>query len=232
MKKEFKLMINIIKAAPQLKTRIINTLLFLIGGTLLEIGASIHISYGVIGAVYLSITTTDIFKAIMSVSCSGLGQTSSSSKKLQVRFAFYIQLFMNIIFFFVISLHRVYIANKPALDMSIKEDISLHCFNIILFCVICFFLFIYETISPKFVRLSVFCMLLPFITIMILITLTIKHSHSIFDISNLTFPIAIVTGLLLIISGSLLSIILASLLYKFPISERFMIVNNLPKRKA
>lgn len=142
MKKEFKLMINIIKAAPQLKTRIINTLLFLIGGTLLEIGASIHISYGVIGAVYLSITTTDIFKAIMSVSCSGLGQTSSSSKKLQVKFTFYIQLFMNIIFFFVISLHRVYIANKPALDMSIKEDISLHCFNIILFCVICFF-FIY-----------------------------------------------------------------------------------------
>jgi hypothetical protein len=223
MKKEIKKIITIIKAAPQLKTRIISALLFLIVGILFELGASRSTSYGILGAVYLSITTTYIFQSVMSVCCSGLVQTSSSAKKLQVKSPLYIKSLMNIIFFFIISLHRVYIASKPEPDISIKESISLQCFFILSFSALYFFLSIYEIISYKFFWLSLVGIILLFVPMVIGIHYAVSHAQFFY---NLTFPVTITSGFLIILIGSLLSIALANLLYKYPISAHVMRVNN------
>lgn len=225
MKKEIKKIITIIKAAPQLKTQIFCTLLFLIIGIIFELGTNKVFSYSILSIVYLSTTTMYIFQTIMSVCYSGLVQSSSEAKKLQAKFPLYIKSLINIIFFFIISLHRVYIASKPEPDISIKESISLQCFFILSFSVLCFFLPIYEIISYKFFWLSLVGIVLTF-PIMIWILHAIIHSQSFYSIKNLTFIVAIPLGFLILIAGSLLSIFLANLLYKYPISAHVMRFNN------
>lgn len=226
MKKEIKKIITIIKAAPQLKTRIITALSFLIAGICFEITAKTLSTYNILGLFYLSNVTGQIYQTIMSVSCTGLGQTSSSAKKLQISFPFYIKLLVNSILFFIVSFNSVYIASKPALDMSIKESISLQCFYILMFSTICFLSSIYEILSHKFFGPSLVGMILFSFIFVTMITYSIVHPQSFFNITNLTFPIAITLGFLILIAGSLLSTLLANLLYKYPISAHVMRVNN------
>lgn len=226
MKKEIKKIITIIKAAPQLKTRIICTLLFLIAGICIELAANTSTSYNALGLVYISCAAGYVYQTIMLVSCSGLAQTSSSAKKLQTSFPFYIKMLMNSIFFFIISLHRIYIASKPALDISIKESISTQCFYILMFSAICFLSSIFEILSQKFFCLSLISIIVLSATIIIWIRYAIAHSLPFYNITNLTFPIAITLGFLMIIAGSLLAILIANLLYKYPISAHVMRVNN------
>ncbi|WP_295095326.1 hypothetical protein [Ruminococcus sp.] len=226
MKKDIKLMISIIKAAPQLKFGIINTMLSLSGGICIELASSKFFEYNFLGLLFLSNATEVIYQSIILVSCSGLGQTSSSAKKLQVSFPFYLQLLINSIFFFFISIHRVYIASNPALELSMKENINMQCFGIVFFSALCFISSIFNILSKKFFSLSLVGIISFSVTYMIVFIHSIKHPQFFYNVTVFTFPTAITSGFLIIFAGSLLSLLVANLLYKYPLSAHVIKVNN------
>ncbi len=226
MKKDIKLMISIIKAAPQLKFGIINTMLSLSAGICIELASSKFFEYNFLGLLFLSNATEVIYQSIILVSCSGLGQTSSSAKKLQASFPFYLQLLINSIFFFFISIHRVYIASNPALELSMKENINMQCFGIVFFSALCFISSIYNILSKKFFSLSLVGIISFSVTYMIVFIHSIKHPQFFYNVTVFTFPTAITSGFLIILAGSLLSLLVANLLYKYPLSAHIIKVNN------
>ena len=214
MKKEIRKIITIIKTAPHLKFQIIFSVIMLLAGIICEFLIYNNFAF----MVLLTNSVLFFHQSIMTASGSGLAQSSASAKKFQTAFPFYIQIPMYIITFLIISLHRLYIASSPLQDVSSKNNFYPQD-GIFYYSALCFCFLIYEAICYKHIILSsifLFITLFPIILFTFILDIFLKIS--------LTSTIAL--GFLIIIAGSLLAILAANLLYKYPISAHMMKENT------
>ena len=107
-----------------------------------------------------------------------------------------------------------------------KENINMQCFGIVFFSALCFISSIYNILSKKFFSLSLVGIISFSVTYMIVFIHSIKHPQFFYNVTVFTFPTAITSGFLIIFAGSLLSLLVANLLYKYPLSAHIIKVNN------
>ena len=214
MKKEAKKILTIIKATPKLKLNIIASIISLIIGIVF-----LALSSSAIGLICTSSCTIFIHQAIMLPTGSGLVQSSSSAKKLQAFYHFIVQLLCSIIIYTFFTFYYMYISEISAIEMSPSS------FFIIFYSYMIATFQIIETLNCKCFGLGTICALLP---IFLLLVKAFNHESN--NLLNLVFSLnptnAVIIGYLIIIVGSLLSILLANLLYKYPISAHVMKANT------
>ena len=214
MKKEIRKIITIIKTAPRLKSQIIFSAILLLAGILGELLIYNNFAF----MIFFTNSVLFFYQSIMTASGSGLAQSSPAAKKLQTSSPFYIQIPMYIINFLIISLHRLYIASSPLQNVSSKNNFYPQD-GIFYYSALCFCFLIYEAICYKHVILSSIFL---FITLFLMILFTF-----ILDIFlKISLKGTIALGFLIIIAGSLLAILTANLLYKYPISANMMKQNT------
>ena len=159
----------------------------------------------------------------MVVSGSDIVQSSSAAKKLQTVYPFFILLPAQIIVFTLLSIYRVYLASKPMNDMTQPKNYAVQCEHILIISLVFFVTMICEIIMHKFYVFGI-------ITFVILVVPLILYSDSNALISNffssITLTDSILSGLLIIIAGSLLAILTANLLYNHPIADQIIKLNN------
>ena len=220
MKKEIRKIITIIKAAPNLKANIIASILTLGLGMLILVLNSIETS-----KLCLITCTTFIHQTIMTASGSGLIQSSSSAKRMQTFYPFIIEFPCSIIIYTILAFNYVHVAGTPSHDMSLADLQTACCWFIITYSFIIAGLQIIESFNFKCFGLGVIC-----ITLTVIPYLVLYFNFETNNRLHLTFPLAptntAIIGYLIIIVGSLLSILLAKLLYKYPISAHVMKANT------
>ncbi|WP_294242891.1 hypothetical protein [Pseudobutyrivibrio sp.] len=214
MKKEVKKIITILKATPKLKLNIIASIISLIIGIIF-----LALRSSALGLICTSSCTFFIHEAIMLPAGSGLVQTSSSAKKLQAFYPFIVQLLCSIIIYS--SLFFYYTNNS---EISTIEMSSSSFFIIFLSYMIAAFQII-ETLNCKCFGLGTICALLPNIPFLVM-ALNHEANYLLDLVFSLAPTNAVIIGYLMILAGSLLSILLANLLYKYPISAHVMKANN------
>ncbi|MBR4357215.1 MAG: hypothetical protein IKQ00_04750 [Butyrivibrio sp.] len=220
MKKEFKKIITIIKAAPQLKSQFFIALFLFAGGAFCEFSSNLG-NTGILG-IFACIST--IYQSIMQSNGSSMVQSSAAAKKFQTLYPFIIQIPYNIIIFAILSWHRVYLADKPLNNMSATCNYATQCSLIILYSMLIFFSIIFQIISNRFFVIGIIFMSLSIVPIVISISFVGLRMQAL--LYRITSTNAVIIGYLIIIVGSLLSILLANLLYKYPISAHVMKANN------
>ena len=215
MKKEIRILETIIKTAPGLKAQIIFSAILLLVGLLCEFLSSSNLSCMIL------ITNSGLFfyQSIMTASGSGIAQSSASAKKLQTTYPFYIQIPMYIIIFFIISIHRLYIVSMPLPDVSLEDSYAQHGTLILGFSILCINIMILEILFSKHVILGLIFMLTIFFPAYI-------FANMFDEFFKISMNSAIALGFLIIIAGSLLAILTANLLYKYPISAHMMKENT------
>lgn len=220
MKKEIRKIITIIKAAPNLKANIIASILTLGLGMLILVLNSVET-----GKVCLITCTTFIHQTIMIASGSGLIQSSSSAKRMQTFYPFIIEFPCSIIIYTILAFNYVHIAGTPSHDMSLADLQTACCWFIITYSFIIASLQIIESFSCKCFGLGVIC-----ITLTVIPYLVLYFNFETNNRLHLTFPLVptntAIIGYLIIIAGFLLSLLVANLLYKYPISAHVMKANN------
>ena len=159
------------------------------------------------------------FMSIVNTSGSGLAQSSPSAKKLQTVYPFYIQIPLYIIAFLLISIHRLYIVSKPLPNLSLQESYAKHGTLILAFSVLCINFMLYEILFSKRTLLSIIFMVIIFIP-------TIIFTSMLDEFFKINMKSSIAIGFLIMIAGSLLSTLVANLLYKYPVSAHVMKENN------
>ena len=220
MKKELKLMINIIKATPKIKQKIYYSVIAVFLGIISDICSA---SYNNAGGLIALNGAIILYQCIMVVSGSDIVQSSSAAKKLQTVYPFFILLPAQIIVFTLLSIYRVYLASKPMNDMTQPKNYAVQCEHILIISLVFFVTMICEIIMHKFYVFGI-------ITFVILVVPLILYSDSNALISNffssITLTDSILSGLLIIIAGSLLAILTANLLYNHPIADQIIKLNN------
>lgn len=215
MKKEVKKIITIIKATPKLKLNIIASVVLFLLGMIGELLSHSNLS----NMIFFTNSAIIFFMSIVNTSGSGLAQSSPSAKKLQTVYPFYIQIPLYIITFLLISIHRLYIVSKPLPNLSLQESYAKHGTLILVFSVLCINCMLYGILFSKRTLLSIIFMVIIFIPTVILTSM-------LDEFFKINMKSAIAIGFLIMIAGSLLSILVANLLYKYPISAHVMKENN------
>lgn len=216
MKKEIKLIISILKAAPQIKQRVFSTLWVIFFGTVSDICSS---GYSLGCGIMIMTGALLFYQCILQVSCTGIAQSSATAKKLQTVFTFYVLIPSNIIIFMLLSAYRVYLAYKPPHNMSLSQNYTLQCESILILSLMFFFTMLSEIILNKFYVIG--CAII----VLSVVPLIFWRNFSIFispHLTSLTLTTSIIAGFMIIIAGSLLSILMANLLYKYPQSAFLM----------
>lgn len=214
MKKEIRKIITIIKAAPNLKANTISSIITLCVGMILLAKQGFLTGTGKI----LFITcTTFIQQAIMLSSGSGLIQSSSSAKRMQTFYPCIIQFPFSILMYTIIAFHSIYI--------DTTFDISWSCWFIILYSILIAGLEIMPHVNYKYFGFGFICTMLIIIPYAVIICNFEKHNILHLP-SSLALTNAVIIGYLIVITGSLLSILIANLLYKSPISAHVMKANT------
>ncbi|WP_026655271.1 hypothetical protein [Butyrivibrio sp. AE3003] len=220
MKKEITKIMTIIKAAPQLKSQIFIGIFLFVGGVFCEFSSDL----GNTGIIGLSTCVCLIYQSIMISSGSSIVQSSASAKKLQTLYPFILQMPFHIIIFALLSWHRVYLSSKPIPDMSADRIYAIQCGLIILYSIAIFIISISEIITRKFFVFGVICICITYAPIILSICFIGIRVPSL--LYKLTLTASIAAGFAIVITGSLLSILVANLLYKYPISAHVMKANN------
>ncbi len=215
MKKEVKKIITILKATPKLKLNIIASVVLFLLGMIGELLSYSNLS----NMIFFTNSAIIFFMSIVNISGSGLAQSSPSAKKLQTVYPFYIQIPLYIITFLLISIHRLYIVSKPLPNLSLQESYAKHGTLILAFSVLCINCMLYGILFSKRTLLSIIFMVIIFIP-------TIIFTYMLDEFFKINMKSAIAIGFLIMIAGSLLSILVANLLYKYPISAHVMKENN------
>lgn len=215
MKKEVKKIITILKATPKLKLNIIASVVLFLLGMIGELLSYSNLS----NMIFFTNSAIIFFMSIVNISGSGLAQSSPSAKKLQTVYPFYIQIPLYIITFLLISIHRLYIVSKPLPNLSLQESYAKHGTLILVFSVLCINCMLYGILFSKRTLLSIIFMVIIFIP-------TIIFTSMLDDFFKINMKSSIAIGFLIMIAGSLLSILVANLLYKYPISAHVMKENN------
>lgn len=215
MKKEVKKIITILKATPKLKLNIIASVVLFLLGMIGELLSHSNLS----NMIFFTNSAIFFFMSIVNTSGSGLAQSSPSAKKLQTVYPFYIQIPLYIITFLLISIHRLYIVSKPLPNLSLQESHAKHSTLILAFSVLCINFMLYEILIIKRTLLSIIFMVIIFLP-------TIIFTSMLDEFFKINMKSAIAIGFLIMIAGSLLSILVANLLYKYPVSYHVMTENN------
>lgn len=215
MKKEVKKIITILKATPKLKLNIIASVVLFLLGMIGELLSHSNLS----NMIFFTNSAIIFFMSIVNTSGSGLAQSSPSAKKLQTVYPFYIQIPLYIITFLLISIHRLYIVSKPLPNLSLQESYAKHGTLILVFSVLCINCMLYGILFSKRTLLSIIFMVIIFIPTVILTSM-------LDEFFKINMKSAISIGFLIMIAGSLLSILVANLLYKYPVSAHVMKENN------
>ena len=215
MKKEVKKIITILKATPKLKLNIIASVVLFLLGMIGELLSYSNLS----NMIFFTNSAIIFFMSIVNISGSGLAQSSPSAKKLQTVYPFYIQIPLYIITFLLISIHRLYIVSKPLPNLSLQESYAKHGTLILVFSVLCINCMLYGILFSKRTLLSIIFMVIIFIP-------TIIFTSMLDDFFKINMNSSIAIGFLIMIAGSLLSILVANLLYKYPVSAHVMKENN------
>lgn len=215
MKKEVKKIITILKATPKLKLNIIASVVLFLLGMIGELLSYSNLS----NMIFFTNSAIIFFMSIVNISGSGLAQSSPSAKKLQTVYPFFIQIPLYIITFLLISIHRLYIVSKPLPNLSLQESYAKHGTLILAFSVLCINFMLYEILFSKRTLLSIIFMVIIFIP-------TIIFTSMLDEFFKINMKSAIAIGFLIMIAGSLLSILVANLLYKYPVSYHVMAENN------
>ena len=220
MKKEFKLIISIIKATPQIKQKIYYSVLISFLGIISDICTA---SYNNAAGLMVLSGVLILYQCIMIVCGSDIVQSSTVAKKLQTVYPFFIIIPSQIIIFISLSFYRVYLASKPMNDMTQQKNYAVQCEHILIISLVFFVTMICEIIMQKYYVFGI-------ITFVILVVPLILYSNTNALISNFFFSItltdSILSGLLIIIAGSLLAILTANLLYNHPIADQIIKLNN------
>ena len=220
MKKDIKLMISIIKAAPQMKQKIIGSVLLLFIGILSEI---LTVSFNNSGGLLLIDAAITYYQCSMLVCGANLVQSSSTAKKLQTTYPFFIQIPAYFIIFLIMSIYRAYLANKPLDNIPLSQNYAIQCEHILLISLVFFATMICEIIIHKFFVLGLIALLCTALPLILYANSNALLSNYFYSI---TLTNAIIAGIFIIIAGSLLSVLIANLLYKYPISAHVMKMNN------
>lgn len=215
MKKEVKKIITILKATPKLKLNIIASVVLFLLGMIGELLSHSNLS----NMIFFTNSAIFFFTSIVNTSGSGLAQSSPSAKKLQTVYPFYIQIPLYIITFLLISIHRLYIVSKPLPNLSLQESYAKHGTLILAFSVLCINFMLYKILFSKRTLLSIIFMVIIFIP-------TIIFTSMLDEFFKINMKSSIAIGFLIMIAGSLLSILVANLLYKYPVSYHVMTENN------
>ena len=220
MKKDIKLMISIIKAAPQMKQKIIGSVLLLFIGILSEI---LTVSFNNSGGLLLIDAAITYYQCSMLVCGANLVQSSATAKKLQTAYPFFIQIPAYFIIFLIMSIYRAYLANKPLDNIPLSQHYAIQCEHILLISLLFFATMIVEIIIHKFFVLGIIALLCTALPLILYANSNALLSNYFY---NITLTNAIIAGIFIIIAGSLLSVLVANLLYKYPISAHVMKMNN------
>ena len=221
MKKEIRKIITIIKAAPNLKANITTYIIMLGLGVLSFVQKnSIETS-----KLCLITCTSFIHQTIMTASGSGLIQSSSSAKRMQTFYPFIIEFPCSIIIYTILAFNYVHIAGTPSHDMSLADLQTACCWFIITYSFIIAAIHLIKSFSYKRFGLGMICAILAIIPFLVIIfnfeTNNRLHLHS-----SLTLTNAVIIGYLIVISGFLLSPLIANRFYNYPISAHVMKANT------
>ena len=222
MKRDINRIITLVKASPNLKTNIICSITMFLSGLTIEIASSYSKSNN-IGGIFIINSVLYLYQGIFLASKSGLVQSSPSAKKLQTVYPFFIRVPIYLLTFIIISLHRFYITNKALPDISSEEHYASQCTYILCLSIICFCYLVFEIISFKKLVLGLIGLVFSIIPLVICV---VSNNKTLDIFHHISINSAIVAGFLIITAGSLLSILLANLLYKYPVSAHVMKVNN------
>lgn len=220
MKKDIKLMISIIKAAPQMKQKVLGSVLILFIGILSEI---LTVSFNNSGGLLLIDAAITYYQCSMLVCGSNLVQSSATAKKLQTTYPFFIQIPAYFIIFMILSLYRAYLSGKPMGDIPQPQNYAIQCEHILLISLVFFATMICEIIIHKFFVLGLIALLCTALPLILYANSNALLSNYFYSI---TLTNAIIAGIFIIIAGSLLSVLTANLLYKHPMSAYVMKANN------
>lgn len=222
MKRDIHRIITLVKASPNLKTNIICSITMFLSGLTIEIVSSYSKSNN-IGGIFIINSVLYLYQGILLANKSGLVQSSPSAKKLQTVYPFFIRVPIYLLTFIIISLHRFYITNKALPDISSEEHYASQCTYILCLSIICFCYLVFEIISYKKLVLGLIGLVFSIIPLVICV---MSNNKTLDIFHHISLNSAIVAGFLIITAGSLLSILIANLLYKYPVSAHVMKVNN------
>ena len=222
MKRDIHRIITLVKASPNLKTNIICSITMFLSGLTIEIVSSYSKSNN-IGGIFIINSVLYLYQGILLANKSGLVQSSPSAKKLQTVYPFFIRVPIYLLTFIIISLHRFYITNKVLPDISSEEHYASQCTYILCLSIICFCYLVFEIISYKKLVLGLIGLVFSIIPLVICV---MSNNKTLDIFHHISLNSAIVAGFLIITAGSLLSILIANLLYKYPVSAHVMKVNN------
>lgn len=178
-----------------------------------------------IGGFYIFLFPITIGHMFISLSMSGLIQSSVLKKKLQVLYPYVVSFPLMSLSLLVVIAHRVWLIHNGVEGLTDAENRMIQSTSLLEMGIFMFFCFIYFALVYKFYAPS----FIFFIAFMIPGMVIVQNDT--FGISRLLaidFRSAVIATIILFISGNLVSLIISNLVYKYSLSE-YMIKRSVGK---
>ena len=205
---------KLFKYSAQLKNSLF--FMFIIGtvGFFLEFSASKDHSF--IGGFYIFLFPVMIGQMLMTISLSGLVQSSYLKKRLQTLFPHIITFPITGLSLFIVIMHRAFMIRNGVPGVSDAENYSAQSVYIFGLGVLIFFSLIYFAVCYKFFVASLivfFCIMIPGMIVM-------QNPYSpINQFMGRDFGVSVIAAIVLFLMGNIISLVLSNLLYKYELSE-------------
>lgn len=206
---------KLLKYSAQLKSQLFFLVAIAVTGFIIEFIPTTD-SFSIIGSFYILLYPATIGHMLMSLSMSGLVQSSVLKKKLQTVYPHVLSFPLMSLSLLLIIVHRAWLIQNGVKGLSDAENLAMQSSALISIGILMFLCLIYFAISFKF---HIQAMI---IFIGIVIPVMVAFQNNTFGIMNNLggdFKQAVIITIILFVCGNISSVILSNVFYKYSLSE-------------
>lgn len=206
---------KLLKYSAQLKSQLFFLVAIAVTGFIIEFSPTTD-SFSTIGSFYILLYPATIGHMLMSLSMSGLVQSSVLKKKLQTVYPHVLSFPLMSLSLLLIIVHRAWLIQNGVKGLSDSENLAMQSSALISIGILMFLCYIYFAISFKF---HVYAMV---IFIIIVVPVMVAFQCNTFGIMNMLgrdFKQAVIITIILFVCGNISSVILSNVFYKYSLSD-------------
>ncbi|WP_027218494.1 hypothetical protein [Butyrivibrio fibrisolvens] len=206
---------KLLKYSGQMKSQVFFLVVITVTGFIIEFTSTTD-SFDMIGGFYIIVAPATIGHMLMSLSMSGLVQSSVLKKKLQTVYPHVLSFPLMSLSLLLIIVHRAWLIQNGVKGLSDAENLVLQSSTVFSIGILMFLCLIYFAISFKFHIKAMIIFIGIVIPTMVILQ---NNTFGIMNILGGDFKQSVIITIILFVCGNLLSIILSNVFYKYSLSE-------------
>ena len=206
---------KLLKYSAQLKSQLFFLVVIAVTGFIIEFTSTTD-SFSIIGSFYILLFPATIGHMLISLSMSGLVQSSVLKKKLQTVYPHVLSFPLMSLSLLLIIVHRAWLIQNGVKGLSDAENLALQSSALISIGILMFLCLIYFALCFKFHIQAMIIFIGIVVPIMVILQ---NNTFGIMNILGKDFKQSVIITIILFVCGNLLSIILSNVFYKYSLSE-------------